>query len=279
MTKAVVPRCSVKKGVLRNFAKFTGKYLCQNLLFNKAAGLSPANLLKKRLRYRCFPVKFAKFLRPPFFYRTSLVAASFMTLESSNSVWEAAKRCSIKKCAFWKISQYPLWMLRNFQGQLFYRTPSSDCFSGFWWCFFKNFQNIIKMTFGLKSSHRRCSVKKSVLKKFGKFTGKRMCQRLFFSKVAGLGLFIKKRSWRKCFLVNFLKCLRTLFYRTRPDNCFVVFLRNLFKGKKFSFQTDPIYLITKFTSVIFIFTQVCKKKYSWRFLRIFEWIIYPQDLT
>ena len=116
--------------------------------------------------------------------------------------------------------------------------------------------------FRFKSSHRRCSVKKSVLKKFGKFTGKRMCQRLFFSKVAGLGLFIKKRSWRKCFLVNFLKCLRTLFYRTRPDNCFVVFLRNLFKGKKFSFQTDPIYLITKFTSVIFIFTQVCKKKYS-----------------
>ena len=30
-------RCSVKKGVLRNFAEFTGKYLCQRLFFNKVA--------------------------------------------------------------------------------------------------------------------------------------------------------------------------------------------------------------------------------------------------
>ena len=28
-------RCSVRKGVLRNFAKFTGKYLCQSLFFKK----------------------------------------------------------------------------------------------------------------------------------------------------------------------------------------------------------------------------------------------------
>ena len=28
-----------KKGVLRNFAKFPGKHLCQSLFFNKAAGL------------------------------------------------------------------------------------------------------------------------------------------------------------------------------------------------------------------------------------------------
>ena len=36
-------RCSVKKGVLRNFAKFTGKHLCQSLFFNKVAGLRPAD--------------------------------------------------------------------------------------------------------------------------------------------------------------------------------------------------------------------------------------------
>ena len=35
-------RCSVKKGVLRNFAKFTGKLLCQSLFLNKVAGLWPA---------------------------------------------------------------------------------------------------------------------------------------------------------------------------------------------------------------------------------------------
>ena len=31
-------RCYVKMGVLRNFAKFTGKDLCQSLFFNKVAG-------------------------------------------------------------------------------------------------------------------------------------------------------------------------------------------------------------------------------------------------
>ena len=34
-------RCSVKIGVLRNFAKFTGKHLCQGLFYNKVAGLRP----------------------------------------------------------------------------------------------------------------------------------------------------------------------------------------------------------------------------------------------
>ena len=40
--------CSVKKGVLRNFAKFAGKYLCQVLFYNKIAGPEPNNFIKKR---------------------------------------------------------------------------------------------------------------------------------------------------------------------------------------------------------------------------------------
>ena len=64
-------RCSVRKCVLRNFAKFTGKHQCQSLFFNKVAGLRPATLLKKRLWHRCFPVNFAKFLRSPFLQNTS----------------------------------------------------------------------------------------------------------------------------------------------------------------------------------------------------------------
>ena len=59
--------CSVRKGVLRNFPKITGKHLCQSLFFNKVAGLRPAPLLKKRLWHRCFPVNFEKFLRTPFY--------------------------------------------------------------------------------------------------------------------------------------------------------------------------------------------------------------------
>ena len=36
-------------------------------LFNKYAGLKACNFVEKRLQHRCFPVKFAKFLRTPFF--------------------------------------------------------------------------------------------------------------------------------------------------------------------------------------------------------------------
>ena len=36
------------KGVLENFTRFTEKHLCQGLIFNKAAGLRPVTLLKKR---------------------------------------------------------------------------------------------------------------------------------------------------------------------------------------------------------------------------------------
>ena len=61
----------MKKGVPRNFTKFTGKHLCQSLFFNKVAGLSPATLLEKRLWHRCFPVNFAKSLRTPFLQNTS----------------------------------------------------------------------------------------------------------------------------------------------------------------------------------------------------------------
>ena len=60
------PEVFSEKGVLRKFAKFTGKHLCQSLFFNKVAGLRPATLLKKRLWHRCFPMNFAKFLRTAF---------------------------------------------------------------------------------------------------------------------------------------------------------------------------------------------------------------------
>ena len=58
-------RYSVKKGVLRNFKKFTGKQLYQRLFFNKVAGRSET-LLRKRLWDKCFPVNFGKFLKAPF---------------------------------------------------------------------------------------------------------------------------------------------------------------------------------------------------------------------
>ena len=61
-------RYSIKKGFLKNFSKFTGKHLCSE---SPLPELMPTALLKRRLRHRCFPVNFAKFLRTPFLRNTS----------------------------------------------------------------------------------------------------------------------------------------------------------------------------------------------------------------
>ena len=45
-----------KKGVLKVFAKFTGKDQCYSLFFHRAAGLEPATLIKKRLRRMSYSV-------------------------------------------------------------------------------------------------------------------------------------------------------------------------------------------------------------------------------
>ena len=69
-----VPRAATKvfckKGVLKNFAKFTGKQLCQILSFKKVAGLRPATLLKETLA-QMFSVNFVKLLKIPFLQNSS----------------------------------------------------------------------------------------------------------------------------------------------------------------------------------------------------------------
>ena len=85
------PEVFCKKGVLKNFAKFTGKHLCQSLFFNKVAGLRPVTLLKKRLWHRCFAMNFAKFLRTPFGTEHLwwlLLMLSLITLISRNLTME-----------------------------------------------------------------------------------------------------------------------------------------------------------------------------------------------
>ena len=56
--EAVAQRSSVKKNVLRNFAKFTGKHLCQGLLFNKVVGLRRATLFIKETLAQVFSCEF-----------------------------------------------------------------------------------------------------------------------------------------------------------------------------------------------------------------------------
>ena len=70
------PEMFCKKGVLRNFAKFTGNVLCQSLIFNKVVSFRAATLLKEGLWHRCFLENFVTFLKTPFYYKALLVAAS-----------------------------------------------------------------------------------------------------------------------------------------------------------------------------------------------------------
>ena len=112
-------RCSVRKGVLRNFTKFTRKYLCQILFFNKAAGLRPATLLKKRLWHRCFPVNVVEFLRTPLLQNTSgrllLSVKSNYFLKSYRPLLKNPIHFSevLKNAAPFKQKTFNLWIMES----------------------------------------------------------------------------------------------------------------------------------------------------------------------
>ena len=63
------PEVFCKKGVLRNFAKFTEEHLCQSLSFNKAAGLrtEACNFIKEETLARAFSREFWEISKNTFF--------------------------------------------------------------------------------------------------------------------------------------------------------------------------------------------------------------------
>ena len=82
-----------KKGVLRNFAEFTGKHLCQRLFFNKVAGVG----LQLYFWHRCFPVNFAKFQTTSFLQNTSwrlLLSYRMLNFFGLQSVLFSKLKCS-----------------------------------------------------------------------------------------------------------------------------------------------------------------------------------------
>ena len=101
--------CSVRKGVLRNFAKFTGKHPCQSIFLNKVSGLRPVTLLKHRPCH-VFPCEFWEISK------NNLLAEHLWATGS----WFYLTR-SKRKPAFWHIlhsARYPCrHVTRNFLGQ------------------------------------------------------------------------------------------------------------------------------------------------------------------
>ena len=71
-------------------------------------------------------------------------------------------------------------------------------------------------------------MKEDILRKFTKFTGKHLCQSLFFNKSGGLrpATLFKRKLLHSCFPVNFAKYSRTPFLQSTSGQlllCFIEF--------------------------------------------------------
>ena len=74
------PDVLYKKGVSRNFIKFTGKHLCQILFFNKVAGFRLVTLLENTLAH-VVSCEFCEISKKIFFTKHFLTTASVFLLE------------------------------------------------------------------------------------------------------------------------------------------------------------------------------------------------------
>ena len=74
MNRSSRPEVFCERGVLKNFAKCTGKHLCQSLFLNKVAG-DACNVIKKETLAQVFSWEFCEISENTFFYRTPRVTA------------------------------------------------------------------------------------------------------------------------------------------------------------------------------------------------------------
>ena len=86
MDRSSHQRCSVKKDVLRNFAKFIGKHLCQSLFFNKVAGGGACNFIKKETLAQVFSSEFCEISKNTLFTEHLRATASVYFTQMINCV-------------------------------------------------------------------------------------------------------------------------------------------------------------------------------------------------
>ena len=83
MSRSSHQRCSVKKRVFNNLAKFTRKHLCQSLFLNKVEGLRPETLAQM------FSYEFCEISRNTVFTEHLWAAASgWRCFKNMNIVWK-----------------------------------------------------------------------------------------------------------------------------------------------------------------------------------------------
>ena len=157
--EAIVPRFFCKKVFLETLRN-SQEHTCPKVSFNKVAALRPETLFKKRLQHRCFPLNVAKSLRILLFIEHLWSMLLYRRRVRKNLHYlEAATRGETSKNSF--IDRTPLVNTTVYKKSQ--KKPAL-----------------------FRSSHQRCSIRKSVPRNFTKFTGKHLCQSLFLNKVAGL---------------------------------------------------------------------------------------------
>ena len=159
--------CSLRKGILRNLAQFTGKHLCQSVFLNKVAGWDSGTgvflwILRnfsENLFYRtplgdCF-WKFPKCGGALGTYFWNKHGNCYQDSENRKITFGAGSwpLMAISRICFFLTAILPLPHILNFPSEYIL---SQD-----------------------RSSRPEVFCKKGVLKNFAKFTGKRLCQSLF----------------------------------------------------------------------------------------------------
>ena len=137
---------------------------------------------------------------------------------------------------FWGIVKLPC--LKPFRHAIIFGGTMSPLFS----VEFSNiFQSILVITSGkickeigeyyTVSSHRRCSIKKVVLKMLQKLARKHLCWKLFFNKVVGWrpATLLKNRLQHRCFPVNFANFLKTTFCHNSSGRLLLITIESYLK--------------------------------------------------
>ena len=166
-----------KKDIFKNFAKFTWKYPCQSLFFNRVAGLRPETLFKKRLWNIYFTVNFATFLRTPFLKNT---VRGYFCLASKSLSYAFA--LLLKR----KVFNPSYSTIQNAHIKPKYQINCRDYLHGKI-CFYF-IVSIYTRSHIFKSTRRDMFCKKDFLTNFTKFTEKHLCQSPLFNKVSVLSL-------------------------------------------------------------------------------------------
>ena len=119
-----------------------------------------------------------------------------------------------------------------------------------------NWKNLRTFSFTERSNHRRCSVKKVVLKYFANFTGKHLCWCLFLIKFQACRTapLLKMRLQHRCFPLKFAKFFRTPILK---NICKGLLLITDFYNPDFAFKKYAFLNIT-FVNTFIQFVCICK---------------------